>query len=261
MLAAVGGRERPRRRPPSSERLGRPRRPRAPPPPRLGAPRAAPRPAPAGRPRPRAARGRPRCSAGVSPGSSSRACAGRSHSASRPSSTHQLVAPAQLLGLVAVEGHVQRAERRGSRHRSRLAAASSCGERGPGGDGRPARDASSASSPQVASPTGASMPAATPEAPAPGRSRSSTRTRRPRCAARQAQARPIAPAPTTIDVDVRLSARLGTLSSSPGATGATIPAPALPGSGSDGRRPRCRPLSHAVGLPLLLLMVPRPPRE
>src|SRR5262249_4600230 len=31
---------------------------------------------------------------------------------------------------------------------------------------------------------------------------------------------------------------------------ATIPAPELPGSGSDGRRPRCRPLSPTDGLPL-----------
>ena len=31
---------------------------------------------------------------------------------------------------------------------------------------------------------------------------------------------------------------------------ATIPAPALPGSGSDGRRPDCRPLSPSTGLPL-----------
>src|SRR5581483_8950285 len=57
--------------------------------------------------------------------------------------------------------------------------------------------ASCSSSPNVASPTGASIPAATPLAPAPGSSRSSTRTRSPRCAARHAQARPIAPPPTT----------------------------------------------------------------
>src|SRR3954447_7389346 len=57
--------------------------------------------------------------------------------------------------------------------------------------------ASGLSSPQLASPTGASIPAATPEAPAPGRSRSSTRTLRPRSEALHAIASPTMPAPTT----------------------------------------------------------------
>src|SRR5437867_1381345 len=56
---------------------------------------------------------------------------------------------------------------------------------------------SSSSSPKSASVTGASMPAATDEAPAPGRSRSTTATRRPLRAAPQAVARPGTPAPTT----------------------------------------------------------------
>ncbi len=39
---------------------------------------------------------------------------------------------------------------------------------------------------------------------------------------------------------------------------ATIPAPALPGSGSDGRRPGCRPLSpSSQGLPLWFMVLPR----
>src|SRR4051794_38852264 len=57
---------------------------------------------------------------------------------------------------------------------------------------------SSASSPNSASVTGASIPAATPDAPSPGASeRSSTSTLSPSWAQRHAQARPITPAPTT----------------------------------------------------------------
>src|SRR5437016_3343088 len=56
---------------------------------------------------------------------------------------------------------------------------------------------SSSSSPKSASVTGASIPAATDEAPAPGRSRSTTATSSPAHAARHAVARPGTPAPTT----------------------------------------------------------------
>ena len=55
----------------------------------------------------------------------------------------------------------------------------------------------SASSPNSASVTGASIPAATPDAPAPGSPRSTTSTDRPDCAMRQAQDNPMIPPPTT----------------------------------------------------------------
>ena len=73
------------------------------------------------------------------------------------------------------------------------------------GSARPAR-----SSPKSASVTGASMPAATPVAPAAGSDASSTTTRSPRRAALHAAASPIAPAPTTTAsaVAAALSARL-----------------------------------------------------
>ena len=57
----------------------------------------------------------------------------------------------------------------------------------------------------------------------------------PRWAARQAQLRPIAPPPTNTASKSRFSVK-------------PLPPPALPGSGSDGRRPRCHPLSPR-GLP------------
>ena len=57
--------------------------------------------------------------------------------------------------------------------------------------------ASSSSSPKSASVTGASIPAATPDAPAPGSSRSTTSTEAPACAARHAHDRPTMPAPIT----------------------------------------------------------------
>src|SRR5215211_4656964 len=119
------------------------------------------------------------------------------------------------------------------------------------------------------------MPAATPEAPAPGSSRSSTRTRTPRLAARQAQASPTTPAPITTassasgpspERDLRsgttTSSRLTGLlwissgtkvltSSSGGGFRATIPAPALPGSGSDGRRPDAALSARVYGAPVV----------
>ena len=90
------------------------------------------------------------------------------------------------------------------------------------------------SSPQDASPTGASMPAATPVAPAAGRSRSSTHTRAPRSAARHARrARSRRHRRRSRRIDcLRVLCRHSDL-----------PAPALPGSGSDGRRRFSRPLS------------------
>ena len=74
----------------------------------------------------------------------------------------------------------------------------------------------------------------------PASSRSSTQTRAPRRAARQAQARPITPPPTTSRV-VAVSARGSDAVLA--AERSNLPAPALPGSGSDGRRRFSRPLS------------------
>src|SRR4051794_34172329 len=61
----------------------------------------------------------------------------------------------------------------------------------------------SSSSPKSASVTGASMPAATDDAPQPGVPRSSTTTRSPVWAARQAAASPAMPAPTTATSSLR----------------------------------------------------------
>src|SRR4051812_23037342 len=63
---------------------------------------------------------------------------------------------------------------------------------------------SSSSSPKSASVTGASIPAATDEAPQPGSPRSNTTTRSPDWAARHADARPATPAPTTTTSKERL---------------------------------------------------------
>src|SRR3954447_5920483 len=62
---------------------------------------------------------------------------------------------------------------------------------------------SSSSSPKSASVTGASIPAATEDAPQPGRPRSRTTTRTPDWAARRADARAATPAPTTATSKVR----------------------------------------------------------
>src|SRR3954447_22485085 len=59
------------------------------------------------------------------------------------------------------------------------------------------------SSPKSVSVTGASMPAATDDAPQPGSPRSSTTTRRPLWTARHADASPAMPAPTTATSKVR----------------------------------------------------------
>src|SRR4051794_5489444 len=62
---------------------------------------------------------------------------------------------------------------------------------------------SRSSSPKSASVTGASIPAATDDAPQPGSPRSRTTTRNPLWAARHADARPAMPAPTTATSKVR----------------------------------------------------------
>ena len=189
-------------------------------------------------------RGRP----APSPGSSSRQALGREPLGLEPVRAHQLVPAPQLGRLVAVERDVQRAElevadvaagRRGELRRELAARAGA----------RRAPSSSSRSSPQVASPTGASIPAATPEAPAPGSVALEHDARRARAAAaRQAQARPITPAPTTIDVrDLGCrcccSPRACSLSRAGGPR--IVPAPALPGSGSDGRRPVAALSAHS----------------
>src|SRR6266545_3701541 len=72
------------------------------------------------------------------------------------------------------------------------------------------------------------MPAAAHDAPRPG-ALSTTVTPRPAWAARQAMPRPITPPPTTTTSLVAASAALVLIR-------ATLPSPALPGAGSDGRR-------------------------
>ena len=158
-----------------------------------------------------------------------------------PERALQVVDAAQLRRLVAVEGDVEGALLRRSR----------CSPRSP----PPARRRT----PGRAGPRPGSSPAAPARrrparrpAPASRRRRgwrrpaarrgSSTATRAPRWAARQAQLRPIAPPPTNIASKLRFSVK-------------PLPPPALPGSGSDGRWPRCHPLSPR-GLPLLLRCYP-----
>ena len=95
----------------------------------------------------------------------------------------------ERLGLVAVAGDDQRADRAvaGVVELAHEGLRSACALSRP--------SCSSSRSPNSASETGASMPAAT--CHAPGSPASSTTVFAPRCAARQAQARPIAPPPTT----------------------------------------------------------------
>ena len=147
---------------------------------------------------------------------------------------------------------VEVAERRG-----RLAAASSAANPGQAG-ARRAPSSSSRSSPQVASPTGASIPAATPEAPAPGR-RARARARepalRPRARRRRGRSRR---APTTTTSCSLRSLRLlppGALLSRAGGP-SHLPAPALPGSGSDGRRPVAALSAHWFGAPVAVQDTP-----
>ena len=91
---------------------------------------------------------------------------------------------------------------------------------------------SSSRSPNSASATGASMPAATCQAP--GSPSSITVTRRPRRAARQAHARPIGPPPMTATSDESCAGATG---------GGSLPTPVRPGSGSTvgGPRPPSQP--------------------
>ena len=174
------GHARPR---PRSARRSAPRRPRRPAitsaPARSAAATQRARPAPAGRPRPRAGAWTPprtaRAQARLQLAALAAAAATRRRGPSERISSWRR---RSSVGLVAVEGDVKRAAAAGSRRRRRW--------RPPARRRTPARrrarrapSAAARSSPQVASPTGASIPAATPDAPAPGRSRSSTRTARP----------------------------------------------------------------------------------
>ncbi len=79
-----------------------------------------------------------------------------------------------------------------------MAVSSSSSAANPGHSSRLSRFSFSRScSPKSASVTGASIPAATPLAPAPGSSRSRHSTLIPDCAARQAHDNPTIPAPIT----------------------------------------------------------------
>ena len=191
---------------------------------------------------------------------------------------HQLEAAAQLLGLVAIEGDVERAA--GLVADLQLAVRGELGgERGPGAGRGQRRGASAPPRPSSPRPPGRACPRPRARLRRPGSSRSSTRTRTPRRAARHAQARPITPPPTTIasrasgppsvraaasaaERPRRRAARLGlgspsgtvAFSGSPlpgGRFRATIPAPALPGSGSDGRRPDAALSAPAHGAPVV----------
>ena len=151
---------------------------------RLDRPTSAATSAPAGRRPTRAARGRRRDRPAPRPGSSARHSEGVSHSASRScsriSSKRRRSSAASSRSSATCRAPSPGTRRRGGWRRELR------GELGPELV-RASASASSRSSPQLASPTGASIPAATFEAPAPGGSRSSTTTSSPRCAARQAQ--------------------------------------------------------------------------
>ena len=155
-----------------------------------------------------------------------------------PEAPMELVAAAQVLGLVAVERDVKRAAMGETDPDSALTSARAANPGQRRSDSR--LSASSFSSPQDASPTGASMPAATPVAPAAGRSRSSTQTRAPARPRATPQASPITPPPTKIaSYPLRFVCHRAPLRP----MRSNLPAPALPGSGSDGRRRFSRPLS------------------
>ena len=115
----------------------------------------------AGRPGRRRARGSPPAMRGDRPGSSRRQRPGASHSTSRPERALELVQAAQLLGVVAVGGHDQRAAVAVA-GRQPAALLQLGGERGPALARRRGSRAAARSSPKSASVTGASMPAATP---------------------------------------------------------------------------------------------------
>src|SRR4051812_34930749 len=111
-------------------------------------------------------------------------------------------------------------------------------------------NSSSACSPNSTSVTGASIPAAPPDAPAPGSSRSINSTESPRCVARHAEARPITPAPTTTtSYPVLRGASITDLSVS--AAGRAIhPHARITRIGGNGRRRPSRPLSPVFRAPV-----------
>ena len=113
----------------------------------------------------------PPATRGERPGSRRRSARGPSHSRVEAQLLLEAVQAAQLLGVVAVGGHHQRAVL------AQEVASSPSREANAGQRSRASRlIRSSRSSPKSASVTGASMPAATPEAPAPTVSRSATST-------------------------------------------------------------------------------------
>ena len=145
--------------------------------------------------------------------------------------------PVELLGVVAVARHDERAARPVARDRGpRPRPARRRRRRSPRAARSPSR--SSGSSPRSASATGASMPAATVQAP--GSPASRTATRRPRRAARHALARPIGPPPTTATSSCGFCGQPETAPSS-------FPTPARPGSGSTvgGPVPPSQPVARA----------------
>src|SRR6266508_5540587 len=86
------------------------------------------------------------------------------------------------------------------------------------------------------------MPAAAQDAPRPGAS--TTVTRSPASAARQAMPRPITPPPTTtVSPAEDMLDRAALAPVSVWSVIGDLPSPALPGAGSDGRRPQSHPLS------------------
>ena len=149
---------------------------------------------------------------------------------------------AQLRGLVAVEPHVQGATAADSRP-PLAALLLELAPRSPASASAESRAAaSSASSPQLASPTGAIIPAATSEARSAAPASTTITVEPARAASRRRTGRSGRPRrPPGQPLDPRSLLFLAghawsrLLSGCRGA-GSSIPAPALPGSGSDGRR-------------------------
>ena len=191
---------------------------------------------------------------GARPGSSVAAGARRQPLGLERVRPHQLVAAAQLAGLVAIERHMQGAELeeadvsspRPRRARAR-SAATAVRRRAPARAADPRR-----SSPRR--PGRASRRRRSRRRRPDVRARSTSRSS-PRSAARHAQARPITPPPTTIASDslvvlASLAATGRCSSRLPGGWTSHLPAPALPGSGSDGRRPVAALSAHLVRAPV-----------